>query len=342
MFFLILIPFFLFAQENPLLDLEERAQDFILETKKIDIPGYPHAFNPSIVRWKDFYLLSFRIIPDAKNPYVSYIGLILLDGNFSPISDPQIMQTREPNSSVPFRAEDARLIYVGETLYIIYSDNDEPMLSRGGFRVFTGEVTFDGIDFSINRVEKLKTYKGESPELREKNWVPFEYKGHLFLSYSIDPHVIFYPLRNTEMCLTVSTAVSEIQWPFGTLRGGTTALAGLAEGEYLSFFHSSIPMATLHSNGKCMPHYFMGAYTYSAEPPFNLTRISPEPIIGKQFYKGLEYPRYWGSVRVVFPGGYLFDEEFIWVAYGRQDHEIWIAKLDRKKLLDSLVPINHP
>jgi len=88
-----------------------------------------------------------------------------------------------------------------------------------------------------------------------------------------------------------------------------------------------------------MPHYFMGAYTFSNSPPFNITQISPEPIWAKNFYSGLNYERYWGSVRVVFPCGFFTDEKFIWITYGRQDHELWIVKLDKQGLLKSLIPI---
>ncbi len=40
--------------------------DFILETKRIQISEYPYVFNPSIVRWQDSFLMSFRI-HDGKN-----------------------------------------------------------------------------------------------------------------------------------------------------------------------------------------------------------------------------------------------------------------------------------
>ena len=41
------------------LDLETMNADFVLETKKIDIPGYPDAFNPSITQWNDFIYFVF-------------------------------------------------------------------------------------------------------------------------------------------------------------------------------------------------------------------------------------------------------------------------------------------
>ncbi len=50
------------------IDFEETSRDFVLETRKIEIPGYPHAFNPSIIRWKGELLLTFRYLPPIK-PY---------------------------------------------------------------------------------------------------------------------------------------------------------------------------------------------------------------------------------------------------------------------------------
>ena len=98
-------------------------------------------------------------------------------------------------------------------------------------------------------------------------------------------------------------------------------------------------METVQSNGQTMAHYFMGAYAFSLAPPFEITQISPEPIIGKGFYIGKVYNPYWKPVKVVFPCGFIFDDKYIWVAYGKQDHEIWIAKIDKNGLLKSLNPV---
>lgn len=78
---------------------------------------------------------------------------------------------------------------------------------------------------------------------------------------------------------------------------------------------------------------------FSSYPPFEIKQVSPQPIIANSFYSGTIYRPYWKPVRVVFPGGILVDSRYIWLAYGRQDHEIWIAKLDRQNLLESLTSI---
>jgi hypothetical protein len=224
---------------------------------------------------------------------------------------------------------------VGDTLWLVYSDNSEPAITRGGFRVYIAKVIVSEDHFSLEDIECLSHFEGENPNIREKNWVPFDYQNHLLLAYSLTPHQILSPIFNTGECQTIANSCAPIDWRWGLLRGGTPAILD-ESGEYIAFFHSSIDMATVHSKGKIAAHYLMGAYTFSAHPPFNITRISPEPIIGKGFYHGASYQPFWKPVQVVFPCGILLNEDDIWITYGRQDHEIHIAKIDKKGLLNSL------
>ena len=140
-------------------------------------------------------------------------------------------------------------------------------------------------------------------------------------------------------CQLIAESKPTVNWDWGVLRGGSPAL--IVGDEYLAFFHSSINFPSVYSNGKKTLHYVMGVYTFSREPPYNLTRISPEPIVGKNFYHGRNDYTLWKPLHVVFPGGYIYDDRYIWVVYGRQDHEVWVAKLDKTMLLDSLVPVGE-
>ncbi len=319
-------------------DLEALSQDFVLETKKIEVPGHPFACNPSIIRWHSRLLMSFRIVPDRTKKYDIEIGLVFLDENFEPSNNPQIVSLRDEYAKAPSRAEDARLISIDDRLFMIYDDNVEPKISKGGFRMYVSELIYDGEHFIAENVECLNCFEGESREVREKSWVPFVYEGSLLLAYSLSPHKIFYPrLDGTGICDTVALSQNQIQWEWGALRGGTPGL--IDDDQYLAFFHSSKEIATVHSDGVKIPHYFIGAYTFSKEPPFAITSISPEPIIGKNFYNGIAYKPYYKPIRCVFPCGYIANDEFIWVAYGRDDHECWLVKLDKKGLLQSLVPV---
>jgi predicted GH43/DUF377 family glycosyl hydrolase len=321
---------------SAVIDLERTSQDFVLEIKKIHIPGYPHAYNPSIIRFQDSLLLSFRNAPHPQSYFDSLIGLIWLDEDLNPISAPQILNA-QGNSQVFPRTEDARLLWVGDKLYMVYSGNKDPLISKKEFRVYLAELNFNGHIFFWDNIEGLFEFQGKNKKKGEKNWVPFDYNGRLLLAYSLAPHLILHPLLGQNACEIFSLSDETVSWDWGELRGGTPALS-IDDGQYLAFFHSAQEMASIQSEEKMMLHYFMGAYMFSPEPPFAITQISPEPIVANGFYSGPVYKSSQKPARVVFPGGYIFNEDYIWIAYGRQDQEVWILKLDKKKLLASLVP----
>jgi len=322
-------------------DLEINPHSFVIDLQKIDINGYPDAFNPSIVRWNDSLLMSFRqviepsTIPSASE---SIVGLVWLDDNFNPISDPFILNFGMQSS----RIDDVRLTRIGDTVHIVYSANIDDHITEGGYRMWSAKLEFDGTQFFIHDKHRLAYFDGEIPEKREKNWTPFDYCGFLHFVYSITPHLVFLPLAGTECCYTVGKTHADLHWMWGELRGGTPALK--VDNRYLTFFHSSILLSSIHSEGQMIPHYFIGAYTFADKPPFEITHISRKPIIAKGFYSGATYDHYWQPVCVVFPAGMLIEDDTIWLTFGRQDHEIWVAKIDKPSLLDSLHPVtpSHP
>ena len=170
----------------------------------------------------------------------------------------------------------------------------------------------------------------------QKNWTPFEWEGALLLGYSLTPHEILYSNLISGECISfASTLLSNHKhsWKWGELRGGTPA--SLVDGEYLAFFHSSIIGKSAVSNQTEMHHYFMGAYTFSGEPPFQIKKISPSPIIGPNFYTKSQTEK-----KVIFPGGYVVRDKYFYLAYGKDDCEIWIATIDREKLKKHLLPVS--
>jgi predicted GH43/DUF377 family glycosyl hydrolase len=314
--------------------MHSSAQNFILETKRIKLDEYPYAFNPSIVRWRGKLLMSFRVIPNAARPFQCWTGVVWLDENFHPACKPQKLDTRYLHPKIPCRTEDARLIIIEDRLYMVYSDNTHRHIQRGGFRVYVAEIHFDGTRFSVKNIDCLTKFEGENKNRREKNWVPFEYEGELLLAYSLVPHLIFLPMGKGK-CETVASTKSAIPWEWGELRGGTP---GVKIGKtYLAFFHSSKLVVDEHQ--KKTTQYYIGAYTFSSDPPFEITHASPKPLMHKKFYDENNYKPYWKPVNVVFPGGFIIENNVIWMAYGRQDHEIWVAKINAKELLDSLSPV---
>lgn len=318
-----------------LFDLQEMEQDFVLETKRIEIPGFPDAFNPSIIQWDGSLLLSFRIYGAKRSTHG--IGLIRLDQDCNILGEPQILSIPFEDDYCHMKRQDPRLIELGGHLYMVYNNHLKTVTDREIRRMFAAEIQFDGEQFFVEKSDIFLNFEGEMLTRTEKNWVPFEYDGSLLFAYSINPHRILRPIFGTSNCESVATSQITTDWNWGALRGGSPALR--IGDEYLAFFHSSKNLPTVHSKGKTMLHYFMGAYTFSAEPPFAITRMSPGPLVGAHFYDGPAY-KTWKPLRVVFPSGYVMLGDTIWLSYGKQDHEVWVAKIDKTRLLDSLIPVH--
>ncbi len=323
---------FLFTQSFvfALIDLEEHLSPFVLETKQIKISEYTDAFNPSIVHFKKSILLIFRI-RDPLLKTTNQMGLVFLDKDLNQISKPYLLKMNN-SFGTPSMAQDPRLIAKGNDIYILYNDSLKTAF-KCIWRMVVGKLEFDGTNFFLNESDMMTVFDQESQNLPEKNWTPFIHDNDLCLTYSLNPFTILKPIFGEHRCETVSSTMQKNHWKYGEIRGGTQSY--LIDEEYLGFFHSSMLMATVQSNGKQITHYFMGAYTFSKNPPFYITALSQTPIIGKNFYNG-EIHKTWKPLRVVFPSGYIFDDEHVFVAYGRQDHEIWIAKMNLKNLLQSL------
>ena len=316
-----------------LIDLHDLSQDFILETKEIKIAEYPWSFNPTLIRWKERLLLCFRIRGTEKG-VANRIGLVWLNEHLDPISSPTILEFRltEPYGQ---HDQDPRLVEADGRLFMVHCNFLAEGTDRPTRRVFYSEVHQIGDSFYVENPESIIEYPHANPLRWEKNWIPFEFEKKLLLAYSITPHRILLPIRGEHRAEFFAESNAVIDWPWGVLRGGTQAL--LDGDEYISFFHSSINMPSVHSEGKVMQHYFMGAYTFSAKPPFEVLRVSPEPIVATNFYNAPPY-KTWKPLRVVFPCGLVIDGDTFLVSYGRQDFEMWIAKIDKQKLFKSLIP----
>jgi predicted GH43/DUF377 family glycosyl hydrolase len=168
----------------------------------------------------------------------------------------------------------------------------------------------------------------------QKNWVPFEWNREILLGYTLHPHEILLPNLESGESVVSYTSHSQPKWRFGHLRGGTPAQ--LVDGEYLAFFHSSINLSSSASRGRYVLHYFMGAYTFSSEPPFKITKMTPVPIMADEFYTLSNAEK-----KVIFPGGFIDEESLIHVVYGKDDNEIWVVTLDKKLLYKKMVPLEE-
>jgi predicted GH43/DUF377 family glycosyl hydrolase len=307
----------------------------VLSTKRIYFDEFPSAYNPSIVKTDTGFLLAFRYSPsrDAYS-HISYIGIVPLDESLEPTARPQLLKIRPKNSKTIAQAEDPRFFSYKGRLFLIYNDNIEiPIPNLSDRRdMFIAELFCNDGFYSISTPCKLIYEEVYKNVLWQKNWMPFEYKGMMLLIYSINPHEIIAPNLANGSCFKYSITEPDIDWNWGPLRGSSSPL--LDDGEYLVFFHSGMKTSSPSSWGYELWHYYMGAYTFSPEPPFAITKFSASPIIADGFYTQSSYYK-----RIIFPGGYVIAGPHIYMAYGKDDCEMWIATLDKQVLKNSLIPV---
>ncbi|HSX38673.1 MAG TPA: hypothetical protein VLE95_07580, partial [Chlamydiales bacterium] len=314
-------------------------EDLVLSTRQILLPNYHGAFNPSIIKNEEGgYILIFRYCPQPYwDPWVNYIGACFLNDSFEPISQPELLSNSLNSPCVKSQAEDARVFSFQDRLYLIYNDNVE--VSRPWYRdrrdMYLAELKIEKGRFLLSTPLKLRHDQKYAFAFWQKNWTPFVYENCLFLSYSIQPHEILFPDLDDGSCFPCYETKTAADWSLGIIRGSSPAQ--LVDGEYLAFFHSGHQLTTSISPEHPMWHYFMGAYTFSKKPPFHITKISKKPIVGDGFYSSCGQEK-----KVILPGGFVVAGSRIIVAFGKDDEEIWIAELDKQKLIDSLIAIDAP
>ena len=160
----------------------------------------------------------------------------------------------------------------------------------------------------------------------EKNWVWFEHGGALHFVYRTNPHLVC-KTRNGNVVEEFGTVSPKINWPFGEMRGGTSPVR--VGGEYVSFFHSS----TLWKNGN--RRYYKGAYAFKAEPPFHITRYTPEPLLVGSAHDVVKPGVPWPMV--VFPCGSIFEKDEWLVVGGLNDLKCYWIKIPNKDLMERMV-----
>jgi len=132
-----------------------------------------------------------------------------------------------------------------------------------------------------------------------------------------------------------TTEMSDYYWPYGDVRGGTNAVFLPDKGVYLAFLHSAG-----HIPGLFMKTYVMGAYTFSAEPPFRVLSMSPYPIMPHRFYDGPWHPIKNRQIDYcIFPMSLMVEKDDVLLSFGYQDQRGYLAKIKLQKLLDTLVPV---
>jgi len=307
----------------------------VLSVKPIQIRNIVAPYNPCLLPSPTGYELFFRY--DVFNrkavyaPFYSRIGVVALGPNFE--------QGNEEFKRITLNSEhveDPRALKIGDDLYLFCSMlNPEDTRCR-----YMCVANLDPATFSTNYVTALDI----NIQWIEKNWCPFEYVGydgnrHLCIEYQMSPRKLFVlpdpqvnDLKN--VILPSGSAYTYLPWvqKWGIIRGGTPAQK--IGDEYLSFFHSWFR----EENG--MYWYVMGAYTFQAEAPFTITKMSEYPILFRSIFDSPVIHTADINKRVIFPSGFVVQDNLIHLAVGENDCATKIITMDKEKLLESLMPFD--
>ena len=309
----------------------------VLDVKTVQIRDVKAPYNPSLIPSvvEGCYDLFFRYdVLSSRSYFASFysrIGVVQLGPRFEQEKD-----FKRISISSEY-AEDPRAIFVGDQLYLFCNRLDTDDIRCRTMCI----ANLNPITYDVNYITQLDL----NLQWIEKNWCPFEYidpKGapHLYIEYQMSPRKLFYlpdpefnDLRHVPLDSWASYNYLPWLYKWGHIRGGTPAQR--IGDEYLSFFHSNFK----DENG--MPWYVMGAYTFNAEAPFAITRMSEYPILFKGIYDTVITHTADPNKRVIFPSGFVIAEqngkEVIHLACGENDCGVKIVTLDKEKLLDSMI-----
>lgn len=212
------------------------------------------------------------------------------------------------------------------------------MVRGMGWKIRQSLVVLDD-DFSRFSVAVEPQFGGSHPvpqlaQQTEKNWTWFVRGPKLYCVYSLHPMEVFTMDSGAPVKLPVESPEA-LPWEHGTLRGGTNP--ELRDGQYWVFFHSSMPWKDCF--GHCVMgtrrRYYMGALTFTADPPFRITAITPKPLLtGSE-----DDPRTLNGPPVVFPcGAKLIDGEWL-ISMGINDEQCGWISIPGKELTDLMVRI---
>ena len=341
------------CQDAPLFPAELQEIPFaedshiVLESKLLKIKDAPCAFNASITKNQDDFIIVFREdIKPLNSPRTEIrTGYAHFDNNFLQTSDTIFYKIPQP------AAHDARIFYHNNAFYLLYTYlllGETPLTHWDPYttpmRQALAVIDKDG--HIINATEL-----NYGRELREKNWTPFEYKdsngiSHVYLMYAFNPiEVICIDEPGAIKPVVPPTIKSEALvnlWEdrWGPIRGGTQAL--LVDKQYLTFFHSWF---RLSNNLKC---YVFGALTFENRYPFRVTKISKYPIITRDFYKTVDcvcQAHKLVKKNVMFPCGVVQGKEHgrdvFYVTSGENDHAIKLITIDKEHLLQSMITVTQ-
>lgn len=239
------------------------------------------AYNPSMVEWMldtlTFYRVGQLVKGDVRNSRI----VVQTGSGTDPIPVDVGSNVEDPKAFVGSLG-DLRLAYsrlvrgvtVQEFAALHY---DEPRRRFTASDVWVPEIGGNG--------------RGQ----QEKNWLWFNQGGQWFCIYTLEPMTVIAMNRDGTTASLVRHNPRSSLWPYGIVRGSAPPVPW-NEKSYIAFFHSALPWKLRRRR------YYVGALLFDRQSPFNITHITPFPLL--QGYPNDEAKM--GCAHCcVFPGGVI-------------------------------------
>ncbi len=85
--------------------------------------------------------------------------------------------------------------------------------AREGSECLLPEIRYDGEHFIADPIELLNHFEGESRQIREKAWTPFDYQGNLLLKLIASPLLCFFIHASMELEFVIQSPTRKALFP---------------------------------------------------------------------------------------------------------------------------------
>lgn len=221
-------------------------------------PGLPgKRFNPGLIEWGGGHAICWR---DGWKG--SDLWAVRANADLQPVGRPVRLDVNHPEAS--YGREDPNLFTFRGRLHVAFVG-----VVGTGNRATRTNVLYARLRDDL-RVEEVFAPRapGVDPWRWQKNWQWFESGGELFATYSVGPEYAVLRVDGERTSWAARRPLS-LPWVGGEVRGGATPV--LRNGELYSFFHDRIDADKRV--------YRVGCYTFSPSAPFEVLRLTREPLI---------------------------------------------------------------
>lgn len=209
------------------------------------------------------------------------------------------------------KSEDLRLFVMnGKPAGIYTRVNQKHLINQSGFsRTSMSLCTFDPF-------REVQLHYAQSANV-EKNWMPFEHGNALYVSYSVNPHVVLAVDATTGLCVHTHATTSDKFKRAGELRGGSPWVP-------ITTPRGRMCLTVVHWV-KRMPTWPFRKYYHAFvlmrhEPPFPVVHVGQEFRFEPEFHDARDW--------IQFCAGMFIKDGRIYLSYGVSDCVARVAYYD--------------